>query len=93
MSSQLLASRLMVRNAATMLDEEHPNRSTAAAMAKQFATEACTKICNDALQLHGGYGYLKDYPIERQLRDVRVHEILEGTSEVMKMITSRHLLA
>lgn len=62
-------------------------------MAKQFATDACFNICNDALQMHGGYGYLKDYPIERYLRDVRVHQILEGTNEIMRHIVSRSLLA
>jgi alkylation response protein AidB-like acyl-CoA dehydrogenase len=61
-------------------------------MAKAYATEQATRVCNDALQLHGGYGYLKDYAVERFLRDVRVHEILEGTSQVMRMIVSRHLI-
>lgn len=61
-------------------------------MAKQFATDACFNICNDALQMHGGYGYLKEYPIERYLRDLRVHQILEGTNEVMRLIVSRAVL-
>ena len=61
-------------------------------MAKHFATEKCYHIVNYALQMHGGYGYLKEYPIERYLRDLRVHEILEGSSEVMQIITSRKLL-
>jgi len=62
------------------------------AMAKRFATDAGFRICNEALQLFGGYGYLKDFPIERYLRDVRVHQILEGTNEIMRVIIARHLL-
>ena len=62
------------------------------AMAKRFATDTGFTVCNDALQLHGGYGYLRDYPIERYLRDVRVHQILEGTNEIMRVIVSRKLL-
>jgi alkylation response protein AidB-like acyl-CoA dehydrogenase len=62
------------------------------AMAKYFATEKCFNIVNDALQLHGGYGYLKEYPIERYFRDLRVHMILEGTNEIMRLIISRGLL-
>jgi len=61
-------------------------------MAKRFATDAGFQICNEALQLHGGYGYLKDFPLERQLRDVRVHQILEGTNEIMRVIIARRLL-
>ena len=61
-------------------------------MAKRFATDAGFHACNEALQLHGGYGYLKDFPIERYLRDVRVHQILEGTNEIMRVIIARHLL-
>lgn len=60
--------------------------------AKRFATDACYKVADDALQLHGGYGYLKDYPIERVLRDLRVHSILEGTNEVMRVIIAREML-
>ena len=62
------------------------------AMAKRFATDAGFRIANDALQLHGGYGYLKEYPIERYLRDLRVHQILEGTNEIMRVIIARRLL-
>ena len=58
-------------------------------MAKKFATDACFKICNDALQIHGGYGYLAEYGIEKMVRDTRVHQILEGTNEIMKLIISR----
>jgi alkylation response protein AidB-like acyl-CoA dehydrogenase len=62
------------------------------AMAKRFATDVGFNVCNDALQLHGGYGYLRDYPIERYLRDVRVHQILEGTNEIMRLVIARKLL-
>ena len=61
-------------------------------MAKRFATDACFDICNQALQLHGGYGYLKDFPLERVLRDLRVHQILEGTNEIMRLIIARKIL-
>jgi isobutyryl-CoA dehydrogenase len=57
----------------------------------RFATDACYNVCNDALQLHGGYGYLKDYTVERYVRDLRVHTILEGTNEIMRMVISRHM--
>ena len=63
------------------------------AMAKRFATDTCFAICDEALQLHGGYGYLRDFPLERYLRDVRVHQILEGTNEIMRVIIARRLLA
>ncbi|WP_313161095.1 acyl-CoA dehydrogenase family protein, partial [Stenotrophomonas sp.] len=62
------------------------------AMAKRFATDAGFNVCNDALQIHGGYGYIREYPIERLLRDCRVHQILEGTNEIMRVIVARHLL-
>ena len=61
-------------------------------MAKRYATDACSKIADDALQIHGGYGYLSDYPLERIVRDLRVHQILEGTNEIMRLIISRQLL-
>jgi alkylation response protein AidB-like acyl-CoA dehydrogenase len=61
-------------------------------MAKQFATDAGFKICNEAIQLHGGYGYIREYPIERYQRDARVHQILEGTNEIMRMIVARRIL-
>jgi len=92
MAIELQAARLMIQNAASMLDNKHADATVHCAMAKRFATDAGFKICDDALQLHGGYGYLKDYPIERFLRDVRVHQILEGTNEIMRLIISRHLL-
>lgn len=70
----------MVRKAAEALDEDSDNVAELCAMAKLFATDHCFTICNDALQLHGGYGYLKDYPVQQYMRDTRVHQILEGTA-------------
>ncbi|KAF9435012.1 Isobutyryl-CoA dehydrogenase, mitochondrial, partial [Entomortierella beljakovae] len=93
MATSLLSSRLMIRQAATMLDQNDPNVASYCAMAKLHATDECFKICDDSLQLHGGYGYLKDYKINVYLRDARVHRILEGTNEVMRMVASRALLA
>ena len=81
-----------MRSAARLLDQKHADAPAHCAMAKRFATDACFDICNEALQLHGGYGYLRDYPIERYLRDARVHQILEGTNEIMRVIVSRNLL-
>lgn len=92
MATDLVAARQMVRLAATRLDAGHPDATTYCAMAKRFATDACFKVCNDALQLHGGYGYLREYPLERLLRDARVHQILEGTNEIMRVIIARRLL-
>ncbi|MEO8402730.1 MAG: acyl-CoA dehydrogenase family protein [Gammaproteobacteria bacterium] len=86
------ASRLMVRRAAHALDQQDRNAPMYCAMAKRFATDNCFKICNDALQLFGGYGYMCDYPIERHFRDLRVHQILEGTNEIMRLIIARHTL-
>ncbi|KAF8925264.1 Isobutyryl-CoA dehydrogenase, mitochondrial [Dissophora ornata] len=93
MSTSLLSSRLMVRQAATMLDQNHPNTAIFSAMAKVHATDECFKICDDSLQLHGGYGYLKDYKINVYFRDSRVHRILGGANEVMRLVTSRALLS
>jgi alkylation response protein AidB-like acyl-CoA dehydrogenase len=93
MATELEAARLMVWRAAAALDAGDPEATLHCAMAKRFATDAGFAICNDALQLHGGYGYLKDFPIERYLRDVRVHQILEGTNEIMRVIIARRLLA
>ncbi|MBM3643842.1 MAG: acyl-CoA dehydrogenase [Alphaproteobacteria bacterium] len=92
MATELDAARLLVWRAACLLDEKSPEATQAAAMAKRFATDAGFAIVNEALQLHGGYGYLKDFPIERYLRDLRVHQILEGTNEIMRVIISRRLL-
>jgi len=92
MATELEAARLMVWRAAASLDAGNPDATMFASMAKRFATDVGFQICNDALQLHGGYGYIKEYPIERYLRDVRVHQILEGTNEIMRLIISRKLL-
>jgi len=93
MATALEAARLMIRQAAAKLDSGDPDSTLYCAMAKRFATDAGFDICNDALQLHGGYGYLKDYPVERYLRDSRVHQILEGTNEIMRVVIARRLLA
>lgn len=92
METHLQAARLMVYRAARSLDIGHPDLSQHCAMAKLFATDKCFDICNQALQLHGGYGYIHEYEIERFVRDLRVHQILEGTNEIMRLIISRHLL-
>ena len=91
-ATELEAARLMVRRAAVAVDAREPGGTRLAAMAKRLATDAGFEIVNGCLQLHGGYGYLRDHPIERVLRDVRVHQILEGTNEVMRLIVSRDLL-
>ena len=92
MLTDLTASRQMVRLAAHKLDRQHGEASLYCAMAKRFATDHCFNLCNDTLQLHGGYGYLNDYPLERWVRDSRVHQILEGTNEMMRVIIARRLL-
>ena len=92
MATELEAARLMVYRAAAALDRGDPAATMLAAMAKRFATDAGFRIANEALQLHGGYGYLKDFPLERYLRDLRVHQILEGTNEIMRVIIARRLL-
>lgn len=92
MATELEAARLMLHKAAAMVDAKAAGATTQAAMAKRFATDVAFDVVNQALQIHGGYGYLKDYPIERYLRDVRVHQILEGTNEVMRMIIARSIL-
>ena len=92
MLTELVAARQMVRLAASKLDNKDPQASTYCAMAKRFATDVGFNVCNDALQLHGGYGYIKEYPMERHVRDTRVHQILEGTNEIMRVIVSRKLL-
>ena len=92
MATELDAARLMVWRAATALDVNHPDATTYCAMAKRFATDAGFDVANQALQLHGGYGYLRDYPLERIVRDLRVHQILEGTNEIMRVIIARELL-
>jgi alkylation response protein AidB-like acyl-CoA dehydrogenase len=92
MATELDAARLMVRRAAHALDQKSPKATQYCAMAKQFATDAGFEVANQALQLHGGYGYLRDFPLERIVRDLRVHQILEGTNEIMRVITARELL-
>ena len=86
------AARLMLHRAAAALDLGDPNATRLAAMAKRLATDTGFDVVNGCLQLHGGYGYLRDHPIERVLRDLRVHQILEGTNEVMRVIVSRDML-
>ena len=93
MATDLVAARQMVRLAASKLDNEHPETTTYCAMAKRFATDVGFDVCNQALQIHGGYGYIKEYPLERHMRDVRVHQILEGTNEIMRVIIARNLLS
>ena len=93
MATQLEAARLMVMKAASYLDCKGQETTKVCAMAKRFATDVGFEICNEALQLHGGYGYLAEYEIERYVRDLRVHQILEGTNEVMRVVISRSLLA
>jgi len=92
MLTELVAARQMVRLAASKLDLKDPQATTYCAMAKRFATDVGFRICNDALQLFGGYGYIREYPMERHVRDTRVHQILEGTNEIMRVIVARRLL-
>ncbi len=93
MATELDAARLMVWRAAQALDENLPEKTQYCAMAKRLATDIGFDVCNEALQLHGGYGYIKEYPIERYFRDLRVHQILEGTNEIMRVIIARRLLS
>lgn len=92
MATNLVAARQMVRLAAYRLDQGDTEATLHCAMAKRFATDACFDVCNEALQLHGGYGYIREYPLERYVRDLRVHQILEGTNEIMRLIVARRLL-
>jgi alkylation response protein AidB-like acyl-CoA dehydrogenase len=92
MRTELQAARLMVYDGARAVDEQAPDANMRCAMAKRFATDAGFRVANDALQLHGGYGYLQDYGIERVVRDLRVHQILEGTNEIMRLIVGREML-
>ncbi len=93
MATELEAARLLLYRAAASLDAGSPDATQHCAMAKRFATDVGFRVVNEALQLFGGYGYLMDYPIERYLRDVRVHQILEGTNQIMRVIIARKLLA
>lgn len=92
MRTELQAARLMVRDGAQAVDEKAPDATMRCAMAKRFATDAGFEVANRALQLHGGYGYLQDYGVERVVRDLRVHQILEGTNEIMRLIVGREML-
>ena len=93
METELQAARVFLYQAAWKLDQGAPDATKHCAMAKRFVTDVAFKVANDALQLHGGYGYLEDYGIEKIVRDLRVHQILEGTNEIMRVIVSRHMLA
>jgi hypothetical protein len=92
MEIEIEAARLFLRQAAWKLDRGAPDATKACAMAKAFVTEACSRIADQCLQLHGGYGYLADYGIEKIVRDLRVHRILEGTNEIMRLIVARSLI-
>jgi alkylation response protein AidB-like acyl-CoA dehydrogenase len=92
MATELEAARLMIHRAADSLDRQDPDGTLHAAMAKRMATDIGSSVVNEALQIHGGYGYLKDFPLERLVRDLRVHQILEGTNEIMRVIIARKLL-
>ncbi|QSX34934.1 acyl-CoA dehydrogenase family protein [Shewanella avicenniae] len=92
MVTELTAARQLVYFAAAQLDQQHPQATTYCAMAKRFATDVGFQVCDSALQLHGGYGYIREYPLERYFRDSRVHQILEGTNEIMRVIIARKLL-
>lgn len=93
MEIELAAARVLLRQAAWMLDQDAPDAAKHCAMAKAFVTETGSRVVDQCLQLHGGYGYLADYGIEKLARDLRVHQILEGTNEIMRVIVARHMLA
>lgn len=93
MNTELVAARQMVRLAAFKLDQQDAEKTAYCAMAKRFATDVGFQVCDQALQIHGGYGYIQEYPLERHVRDVRVHQILEGTNEIMRLIIARRILA
>jgi alkylation response protein AidB-like acyl-CoA dehydrogenase len=92
METELQASRMLLYTAASKLDRKAPDAGKWSAMAKRFVTDAGSKVANDALQVFGGYGYLHDYGVEKLVRDLRVHQILEGTNEIMRVIIARHLI-
>jgi alkylation response protein AidB-like acyl-CoA dehydrogenase len=91
-ATDIEAARLLLRRAAIAVDRKEPDATRLSAQAKRLATDIGFDVVNGCLQIHGGYGYLRDHPIERVLRDVRVHQILEGTNEIMRLIVSRDLL-
>jgi hypothetical protein len=92
METELQAARVFLRQAAWKLDQAEPDATKFCAMAKRFVTDVAFKAANEALQLHGGYGYLADFGIEKIVRDLRVHQILEGTNEIMRLIVARALI-
>ena len=92
MVTELIAARTMTRLAASKVDKNDSEATIYSAMAKRFATDIGFNVCNEALQIFGGYGYIQEYPLERYVRDVRVHQILEGTNEIMKMIIGRRMI-
>ncbi|OWK21673.1 hypothetical protein AJ88_18500 [Mesorhizobium amorphae CCBAU 01583] len=92
METELQAARMFLYTAASKLDRKAPDAGKWSAMAKRFVTDTGFNVANDALQLHGGYGYLHDYGIEKLVRDLRVHQILEGTNEIMRVIIARALI-
>ena len=92
MVTELVAARNMTRLAAFKIDQGHDEATTYSAMAKRYATDVGFNVCNEALQIFGGYGYIQEYPLERNVRDVRVHQILEGTNEIMRMIIGRRMI-
>jgi alkylation response protein AidB-like acyl-CoA dehydrogenase len=92
METELQAARMMLYEAARKLDARAPDATRWCAMAKRFVTDTASQVANDALQIHGGYGYLHDYGVEQIVRDLRVHQILEGTNEIMRVIISRDML-
>jgi alkylation response protein AidB-like acyl-CoA dehydrogenase len=92
MATALEVSRTFLWRAAMAFDRKEPDFITLSAMAKRFVTDACFDVANQALQLHGGYGYLSEYGIEKIVRDLRVHQILEGSNEIMRLIVARHLV-
>ena len=93
MAGKIISSRNMLRSAAQLLDAQHPAASAHCALAKKICTDYGFEVCNEALQLHGGYGYLQDYHIERYVRDVRVNQILEGTNEIMRHIVGKAIVS
>jgi alkylation response protein AidB-like acyl-CoA dehydrogenase len=92
MATELEAARLMTYRGADAIDRADPQATMYSAMGKRLATDLGFKVCNEALQIHGGYGYLKDYGLEKLVRDLRVHQILEGTNEIMRVVISRKVL-
>ncbi|KKW65614.1 acyl-CoA dehydrogenase family protein [Mycolicibacterium elephantis] len=89
MATALQTSRVLLWRAATALDENHPQKVELCAMAKRYVTDSCYEVADQALQLHGGYGYLREYGLEKIVRDLRVHRILEGTNEIMRVVIGR----